>query len=105
MRFSRASIRLAKALDRTIEERDEARSWARHGYEIGQRSATWSDHGVAPTWLTEGHSREALELQVRHDTSQKITGVDFRPCVCDEAGRCEIAEHYWGSGVAQGGAR
>lgn len=33
---------------------DEARSWARHGYEIGQRSCTWTDHGVAPKWLTEG---------------------------------------------------
>lgn len=34
-------------------ERDEARMWARHGYEIGQRSCTWSDYGVAPAWLTE----------------------------------------------------
>lgn len=33
----------------------EARMWARHGYELGQRSNAWSDHGVAPTWLTEGH--------------------------------------------------
>lgn len=32
----------------------EARSWARHGYEIGQRHCGWSDHGVAPEWLTEG---------------------------------------------------
>ena len=39
----------------------DARSWARHGYEIGQRSCTWSDHGVAPKWLTEGHRPEALE--------------------------------------------
>lgn len=36
------------------EQLAEARSWARHGYEIGQRSALWSDHGVAPAWLTEG---------------------------------------------------
>ncbi|MGW8762350.1 hypothetical protein ACWGN5_07605 [Streptomyces sp. NPDC055815] len=35
------------------QDRDEARSWARHGYEIGQRSCTWSDYGVAPAWLTE----------------------------------------------------
>lgn len=35
-------------------ERDEARQWARHGYEIGQRHCSWSDHGVAPAWLTEG---------------------------------------------------
>lgn len=32
----------------------EARSWARHGYEIGQRHCGWTDHGVAPRWLTEG---------------------------------------------------
>jgi hypothetical protein len=35
----------------------EARSWARHGYEIGQRSCTWSDHGVAPAWLTGSPER------------------------------------------------
>lgn len=32
----------------------EARMWARHGYEIGQRHCGWADHGVAPVWLTEG---------------------------------------------------
>lgn len=50
--------RLQEAGDHHIgaaeEERDEARMWARHGYEIGQRSCTWSDFGVAPAWLTEG---------------------------------------------------
>ncbi|MGW2550723.1 hypothetical protein [Streptomyces sp. NPDC001635] len=35
-------------------ERDEARTWARHGYEIGQKHCGWSDHGVAPAWLTDG---------------------------------------------------
>lgn len=39
-------------LDRLYAELDEARMWARHGYEIGQRSCTWSDYGVAPAWLT-----------------------------------------------------
>lgn len=34
----------------------EARMWARHGYEIAQRSCTWSDFGAAPNWLTEGWS-------------------------------------------------
>lgn len=38
----------------------EARMWARHGYEIAQRSCTWSDHGVAPKWLTEGWSFDAF---------------------------------------------
>lgn len=35
------------------EELAEARSWARHGYEIGQRSYTWADEGIAPKWLTQ----------------------------------------------------
>ena len=43
-----------RELKKALEECDEARSWARHGYEIGQRSTLWSDHGVAPKWLTEG---------------------------------------------------
>jgi hypothetical protein len=38
-------------------ERDEARMWARHGYEIGQRHCGWTDHGVAPAWLTDGWPR------------------------------------------------
>lgn len=46
--------------DKAREQVKEARSWARHGYELGQRSYTWSDHGVAPAWLTEGHDPEAL---------------------------------------------
>lgn len=33
----------------------DARSWARHGFEIGQRSCTWSDNGVAPDWLIYEH--------------------------------------------------
>lgn len=42
-------------LAKAIEERDDARSWACHGYEIGQRSATWSDQGVAPSWLLDSY--------------------------------------------------
>jgi hypothetical protein len=45
------------ALDVTAaarEQLDDARSWARHGYEIGQRHCGWTDHGVAPAWLTDG---------------------------------------------------
>ena len=34
---------------------EEARGWARHGYELGQRNCTWSDWGVAPAWLTDGY--------------------------------------------------
>lgn len=52
-------------------ERADARMWARHGYEIGQKHCGWVDHGVAPDWLTEGwppafdscrHLKEAAEL-------------------------------------------
>lgn len=41
-------------IERLTAERDEARTWARHGYEIGQRHWGWTDHGVAPAWLTDG---------------------------------------------------
>lgn len=34
---------------------DEARMWARHGYELGQRFAYWTDPGTAPEWLTQPH--------------------------------------------------
>lgn len=51
----------------------EARMWARAGYEIGQRHCGWSDHGVAPAWLTEGwpsfdsceHSARAAEYDTK----------------------------------------
>lgn len=49
-----------EAIDALAAARDmrrdlaDAQSWARHGYEIGQRHCGWSDHGVAPAWLTEG---------------------------------------------------
>lgn len=54
------------------DERAEARQWARHGYEIGQRHCGWSDHGVAPAWLTEGwpphfDSCEHLKQMVEFD--------------------------------------
>jgi hypothetical protein len=72
---------IAAALRETIAElRDvraqlaDARSWARHGYEIGQRHCGWTDHGVAPAWLTEGwpthidscqHSAELAAAETR----------------------------------------
>lgn len=43
-----------KAEAASDEDLNEARMWARHGYEIGQRHCSWSDHGVAPAWLTNG---------------------------------------------------
>lgn len=59
---------------RLIEQRDEARQWARHGYEIGQKHCGWSDHGVAPDWLTEGwpshfDSCEHLAKAADYDTA------------------------------------
>lgn len=41
-------------LEQAERDRDEARQWARHGYEIGQKHCGWTDHGVAPDWLTQG---------------------------------------------------
>lgn len=50
-----AELRAAnECISRLNAERDEARQWARHGYEIGQKHCGWSDHGFAPAWLTEG---------------------------------------------------
>jgi hypothetical protein len=49
---------------------DEARQWARHGYEIGQRHCGWSDHGVAPTWLTEGWPRAIDSCDHLHHLTQ-----------------------------------
>jgi len=51
----------------------EARQWARHGYEIGQRHCSWTDHGVAPDWLTDGWpphfgSCEHLQRAAEYDT-------------------------------------
>lgn len=59
---------------RLRSEHKEARVWARHGYEIGQRHCGWSDHGVAPAWLTEGwpthfDSCEHLKRAAEYDTA------------------------------------
>jgi hypothetical protein len=49
-----AELRAANEwIERLNAEVEEARQWARHGYEIGQRHCGWTDHGVAPAWLTE----------------------------------------------------
>lgn len=63
-----------KVIATLSEERDEARTWARHGYEIGQKHCSWSDHGVAPAWLTEGwpphiDSCEHLKVAAEFDTA------------------------------------
>ncbi|MGW8679676.1 hypothetical protein ACWGNN_01160 [Streptomyces sp. NPDC055817] len=59
-RAGQAEAKLKALFDEAAElqkQLDEARQWARHGYEIGQRHCSWSDHGVAPAWLTEGWPR------------------------------------------------
>lgn len=63
---------------RLMEERDEARSWARHGYEIGQKHCGWTDHGVAPDWLTEGwprHFESCEHLQKMAEFDEALTRV------------------------------
>lgn len=64
------------------EARDEARMWARHGYEIGQKHCGWSDHGVAPTWLTEGwpaHFGSCEHLQQASEWDEALTRVRNLP--------------------------
>lgn len=64
---------------------DEARNWARHGYEIGQRHCGWTDHGVAPEWLTEGwppsfDSCEHLQRASEYDTAlTRVRGLAYSP--------------------------
>ena len=56
----------------------EARMWARHGYEIGQRHCSWTDHGVAPAWLTEGgphHFDSCEHLKQAAEYDETITRV------------------------------
>ena len=62
----------------------EARQWARHGYEIGQRHCGWTDHGVAPAWLTEGwppHIESCEHLQQAAEYDEKLTQVR---ALCDD---------------------
>jgi hypothetical protein len=66
------------ALDALYEQLNEARQWARHGYEIGQRHCGWSDHGVAPAWLTEGwppHIDSCEHLQQMAEFDMALTRV------------------------------
>jgi hypothetical protein len=60
------------------EQLDEARQWARHGYEIGQRHCSWTDYGVAPAWLTEGwphHFDSCEHLQQAGEYDEALTRV------------------------------
>ena len=57
LRRGKVKAEYAECIRKLEAELDEARQWARHGYEIGQKHCGWSDHGVAPDWLTEGWPR------------------------------------------------
>ena len=70
-------VRLTSTLMKLREDLDEARRWARHGYEIGQKHCGWSDHGVAPGWLTEGWPRhfgtcDQLKKEVFADHAREL---------------------------------
>lgn len=85
---------------------EEARSWARHGYEIGQKHCGWTDHGVAPDWLTEGwpphiDSCEHLKQMAEFDEAlTRVRGLPTEPEVMNsEQERPDIWLHGYHCGV------
>jgi hypothetical protein len=78
-----------EVIERLSAELDEARMWARHGYEIGQRHCGWTDAGVAPAWLTEGWPRhfdscEHLKQAADLDTAlSRVLALSTEPEVMD----------------------
>ena len=74
-----AELRAANEwIERLTADLGEARSWARHGYEIGQRHCGWADHGVAPAWLTEGwppHIESCEHLKQAADLDEALARV------------------------------
>jgi hypothetical protein len=84
----------------------EARQWARHGYEIGQRHCGWTDHGVAPAWLTEDwpahfdsceHLKKAAELE---ETIARVRAASTTPQVMNaDQERADVWLHGYGIGV------
>jgi glutathione S-transferase len=89
------------------EQLDEARSWARHGYEIGQRSTLWSDHGVAPQWLTEGwpnHFNADATTKILTQLDELLLHYRRPPAGSDH---CDLLDTAWGvianAGMHNGG--
>lgn len=86
-------------------DRDEARNWARHGYEIGQKHCGWTDHGVAPEWLTEGwpnsfDSCEHLKKAAEYDEAlSRVRALREQPQVMD-AQHPDPSSYLHGYGVA-----
>jgi hypothetical protein len=92
--FRSELIRSENARDRLRQDRDEARSWARHGYEIGQKHCGWTDRGVAPTWLTEDwpnsfdaceHLKRAAELE-ETEVVRKRVAAECKAALTDALG-------------------
>jgi hypothetical protein len=80
----------------------DARHWARHGYELGQRSCSWSDDGVAPKWLTEGwpvhFPSDLVPAEARVDPN--AAGIRCPHCIAgEEPGTARECEACDGSGV------
>lgn len=91
---------------RLTADREEARQWARHGYEIGQRHCGWSDHGVAPAWLTDGwppHIETCEHLQQMAEFDEALTRVrslSTTPEIMNsEQERPDIWRHGYACGV------
>ncbi|WP_435279355.1 hypothetical protein [Streptomyces sp. 1222.5] len=72
----------SEVIERLKTDLEEARGWARHGYEIGQRHCGWTDHGTAPKWLTSDWPPDfgvcdALKRAVEYD--EALTRVRSEP--------------------------
>lgn len=96
----------AEAADHLTEQLQEARRWARHGYEIGQRHCGWTDHGVAPNWLTEGwpphfDSCEHLKQMAAFDEAlTRVRGLSTEPEVMNsEQESPDVWRHGYKCGV------
>lgn len=96
----------SEVIKRLTADREEARQWARHGYEIGQRHCGWTDHGVAPDWLTEGwppvfDSCEYLKQAAAFDEAlTRVRSTPTEPEVMNsEQERPDIWRHGYKCGV------
>jgi hypothetical protein len=85
-------------LEQAEQERDEARQWARHGYEIGQKHCGWTDHGVAPDWLTEGwpqHFDSCEHLKQMAEFDEALTRVLNAPTKPDAMNAQQERPDIW----------
>jgi hypothetical protein len=96
----------SEVIKRLTADREEARNWARHGYEIGQKHCGWTDHGVAPEWLTEGwpphiDSCEYLQQMAEFDEAiARVRAMSTRPEIMNaEQERPDIWLHGYECGV------